>query len=278
MKRFLIAAGTVASVAPAASAQTAGRVAPSANVAVLGSFPVVEFRRYTIKPGERVHFASYFESFFPEAFEQLGAIAAGSFFNAGDDSGFTWIRGFHTIEDRAMINAAFYYGPLWREHKATLNDLMTDSDNVLLLRALDSGRSIAILPAVDPVTERNGAQGLVVAQIFALKSGSVDSFARLAEPAFATYRATGAHETGVLVTLDVPNNFPQLPVRTDGPYLVWLGIVRDSTMLRNGMMPAAERAARMLVATGLVRGTPELMVLRPTPRSRMRWQENHGEH
>jgi hypothetical protein len=217
MKRFLIAAGTVASVAPAASAQTAGRVAPSANVAVLGNFPVVEFRRYTIKPGERVHFASYFESFFPEAFEQLGAIAAGSFFNAGDDSGFTWIRGFHTIEDRAMINAAFYYGPLWREHKATLNDLMTDSDNVLLLRALTPDRTVSILPAVDPVTERNGAQGLVVAQIFSLESGSVDSFARLAEPAFAAYRATGAHETGVLVTLDVPNNFPQLPVRTDGP-------------------------------------------------------------
>ena len=27
-----------------------------------------------------------------------------------------------------------------------------------------------------------------------------------------------------LVTLDVTNNFPQLPIRTDGPYLVWLGV------------------------------------------------------
>jgi hypothetical protein len=278
MRRLLIAAGMVASITATAPAQTPARAAPSANVSVLGDFPVVEFRRYTIKPGERVRFANYFESFFPEAFEQLGAIAAGSFFNVGDDTGFTWIRGFHTIEARAMINAEFYYGPVWREHKATLNDLITDSDNVLLLRALSSDRMVSILPAVDPVIELNGAQGIVVAQIFALKGGTVDSFARLAEPAFATYRAAGAREEGVLVTLEVPNNFPQLPVRTDGPYLVWLGIVRDSTMLRSGMMPAAERAARMLMATRLVRGTPELMVLKPTPRSRMRWQENNGEH
>jgi len=278
MRQFPIVAGMVTSIIATAPAQTPARTVPSANVAALGDFPVVEFRRYTIKPGERGHFASYFESYFPEAFEQLGAIAAGSFVNVGDDTGFTWIRGFHTIEARAVINAEFYYGPVWREHKAKINDLITDSDNVLLLRALTPDRSVAILPAVDPVIELNGAQGFVVAQIFALKVGAVDSFAHLAEAAFATYRATGTHEAGVLVTLDVPNNFPQLPVRTDGPYLVWLGVVRDSTMLQKEMMPAAEQAARMLVATGLVRGTPELMVLRPTPRSRMRWEANNDKH
>ena len=42
---------------------------------LLTDFQVVEFRRYTIRDGEREHFAQYFESFFPEAFQQLGAIA-----------------------------------------------------------------------------------------------------------------------------------------------------------------------------------------------------------
>jgi hypothetical protein len=63
-----------------------------------------------------------------------------------------------------VANAAFYYGPVWKEHKKTLNDLMTDSDNVLLLRPLSPERRIDILPAVDPITEANGAQGTVVAQ------------------------------------------------------------------------------------------------------------------
>ena len=35
----------------------------------------------------------------------------------------------------------------------------------------------------------------------------------------------GAREAGVLVTLDAANNLPQLPVPTDGPYLV-VGVVR----------------------------------------------------
>ena len=39
--------------------------------------------------------------------------------------------------------------------------------------------------------------------------------------------AAGIREAAVLVTLDVTNNFPQLPVRSDGPYLVWLGIAPD---------------------------------------------------
>ena len=276
MKRILLTIASIVTLTSIAPAQ-APHPAPTDNVASLGDFPVIEFRRYSIKDGERVRFARYFESYFPEAFEQLGSIAAGSFLNRDNTTGFTWIRGFHTIEARAVINAAFYYGPLWREHRATLNDLITDSDNVLLLHALSDRQSIRILPAVDPVTEINGAQGVVVAQIFALKPGSVDSFARLAEPVFTAYRNAGAREAGVLVTLDVANNFPQLPVRTDGPYLVWLGIFPDNAALQTGFTSQSVRSLATLTATGLVRGTPETLILDPTPRSRLRWlpEEKH---
>ena len=74
--------------------------------------------------------------YFPEAFQQLGAVAVGQFLERGNDSRFTWLRAFHDMDDRAKVNALFYYGPLWKEHAATLNSLMTDSDNVLLLRPL----------------------------------------------------------------------------------------------------------------------------------------------
>jgi hypothetical protein len=86
---------------------------------------------------------------------------------------------------------------------------------------------------VDPVIEPKGAQGVVIAQIFAVKPGSVDAFAERAETAFAKYRDAGAREAGVRVTLDARNNFPQLPIRTDGPFLVWLKIVRDDQTLES---------------------------------------------
>jgi hypothetical protein len=237
----------------------------------LNDFRAIEFRRYVVKDGERKHFAQYFDTYFPEAFQQLGAIAAGSFFERGNSDGFTWIRAFHTIDDRAVVNAEFYYGSVWNEHRDTLNDLMIDSDNVMLLCPLSPDRGLPILPAVDPVKEPGGAHGIVVAQLFAVKKDAMEALAKDAEPAFAQYRASGAREAGVLVTLDVNNNFPQLPVRTDGPYLVWLGIVRDDQTLEKQLRPLTERLATTLAGTGLLRQMPELIVLDPTPRSRMRW-------
>jgi len=254
----------------AAQSQPAARAAidPSAH---MSDFQVIEFRRYTIKEGERKHFAQYFESYFPEAMQQTGAIAAGSFFERHHQNGFTWIRGFHTLEDRAVKNAAFYYGPLWREHRSTLNDLMTDSDNVLLLRPIAPEREVNILPAVDPVKEPDGARGVVVALIFAVKANSVEAFSKQAESSFASYRAAGAREAGVLVTLDVNNNFPQLPIRTDGPYLIWLGLLKDDQALEKEFTPLAEKSIQSLSVSGLLRSTPEFIVLDPTPRSRLRW-------
>jgi hypothetical protein len=50
-----------------------------------------------------------------------------------------------------------------------------------------------------------------------------------------------------------------------GPYL------KDNQMLENDFNPLAERSRQSLSATGLIRVTPELVVLDPTPRSRLRW-------
>ena len=237
----------------------------------LKDFQVVELRRYTIKEGERRSFARYFESYFPEAFEQMGSIIFGHFLERRKPSLFTWIRGFHDMEERAAVNQAFYGGPLWKEHRTTMNDRMTDYSNVLLLQPLSPERGITVLPAVDPVHEEEGAQGIVIAQIFAIQPGGVDAFARRAEETFAGYRAAGVREAGVLVTLDVPNNFPALPVRTDGPHLVWLGIVSDNQVLEKHFFSLAEESERTLAATGLLRDASELVVLDPAGRSRLRW-------
>ena len=240
------------------------------SIAHLKDFQAIEFRRYTIKEGEREHFALYFESFFPEGFQQIGAIAFGQFLER-KNSRFTWMRGFKDMDARATANAAFYYGPLWKEHRASLNDRMLDFDNVLLLRPLAPERGITILPAVDPVKEPDGARGIVVAQVFPVQANRVEAFAQEAETTFAGYRAAGVREAGVLVSLDAPNNFPQHPVRTDGPFLVWLGIVRDDMALETQFMPLAQSSEQSLSSSGMLRGAAELILLDPTRRSRLRW-------
>lgn len=236
----------------------------------LGTFQVIEFRRYHTAPGEREHFTAYFDALFPEAMQQLGALVLGSFHERGDPTAFTWLRGFHTLSDRPIVNAAFYYGPVWKEHRTAVNAILPDSDNVMLLQPLP-GREVAVLPAVDPVREPDGANGVLVAEIFSVKKGRVDDFLRQAEPQFARYRAAGMREVGLLQTLDVPNNFPQLPIREDGPFVVWLGIVKDEKALEARFEPPRAESVKAFTATGLLRSEPEIVIMDPTGRSRLRW-------
>ncbi len=249
-------------------------VIPSDHVEHLQDFPVVELRRYALQPGRRDEFVRYFESFFPDAFQQLGAIAFGQFRERQDPNAFTWIRGFRSAEARGICNSAFYYGPLWKEHADTMNDRLVDSDNVLLLRPWKPGRGIPVLPVVDPAGAAafgGSGRGVIVAEIFPVKAGSVDAFAERMEPVFARYRSAGMREAGVLVTLDGRNTFPQHPVRTDGPYLVWLGVAADDSTVETRFAPVAEASRQSLDADPLLRGKPELILLDPTGRSRLRW-------
>src|SRR3569623_499643 len=216
--------GIAAAFAPAS---TAGME----TVQHLGEFPVVELRRYHTSPGGRARFASYFDAYFPEAFEQLGAMVFGQFANRDDATAFTWLRGYKDISARAIVCANFYYGPLWKEHRTKVNAILPDSDNALLLHPLAPQNGVTLLPAVDPFDEPKGAQGIVVTQVFAIRKGQEEAFATKAQTAFAAYRLDGVREAGVLATLDVPNNFPQLPIVSDGPYLVWLGVAKDEASL-----------------------------------------------
>ncbi len=253
--------------------QSPARRWPAEEVSRSSDFPVIELRRYTIKDGEREHFATYFDAYSPEAFQQMGAIMFGQFLERDHPSTFTWLRGFRDTDARATVNAAFYYGPVWKEHKARMNDRLIDHTNVLLLRPLAPEAGLPVLPAVDAVDELRAARGVVVAQVFAVKPGAsnVETFAAAAAETFAGYRAAGARPLAVLTTLDVPNNFPQLPFRTDGPYLVWLGVVESDAILDARLSAAASRGAAALKRTELLRDSPEWIVLDPTPRSRLRW-------
>jgi hypothetical protein len=235
--------------------------------------PVVELRRYELQPGERERFARYFDAYVPEAFQQIGFMALGQFHERKRDNGFTWIRGFPSYDARADMSAEFYTGPVWKELAPRFNDRIVDVSNVLVLRPLAPGRGLAVPPVVDVVTApTDAAPGVVVLQILPVEKGETDAAARGAEEAFAAYRAAGAREAGVLVSLDAPNNYPRLPVREDGPFLVWLGVVKDEAMLRARLLPALERASAPLAAGGHLRGAPETVVLDPTRGSRLRWQ------
>ena len=161
---------------------------------------------------------------------------------------------------------------VWREHEALANSLLPGvDDNVLELHALNAQTEVPALPVVDPVAEPKGAEGVVVAEIYSVKEGDIHPFSERAMKVFSRYDVPGVRPAGVLVTLDGPNNFPLLPFRTDGPYLVALHILRDQSVLEKTFDPLLARAKEGLEATGMLRHAPEILVLDPTKQSRLRW-------
>ena len=251
---------------------TTATTAPAPAPDHLHGFDVVELRRYTVSPGQRARFAAWFDAYFPEAFEQLGAMVFGQFLERDAPDHFFWLRGYHDMLDRPVINSAFYYGPLWREHRTKVNAILPDSDNVLLMHAV-AGHPIPVLPAVDPVDESGGVHGILVVQLLPVATGRADAVAAALADAAARYPREGVFDAGLLRTLDAPNNFPQLPVRTDGDWVAWIGMARDAGALAR-LEVAMDAVERQLDASGDLRARAERIVAAPTPRSRLRWLDS----
>ena len=96
---------------------------------------IVELRRYLLKAGRRDELIDLFDREFVETQEELGMAVLGQFRDLDRPDTFVWLRGFpDDMEARRAALAAFYGGPVWKEHGPAANATMIDSDDVLLLR------------------------------------------------------------------------------------------------------------------------------------------------
>lgn len=155
---------------------------------------VLELRRYTLHPGRRDELIELFEREFVEPQEAAGAHLFGLFRSRAAPDEFLWLRGFRSMAERKAALEGFYFGPVWQEHRSAANATMIDSDDVLLLRPVAGGFSAPppgaeLYVTVSPPTPPPG-------------------------PVFAAFETEPAE-----------NTFPQLPVRTDGPFAVWFSRV-----------------------------------------------------
>src|SRR5262249_39381133 len=115
---------------------------------------------------------------------------------------------------------------------------LVDNDNVLLLRALGDGLSLA--PAA-PL----GPPGLVVASLHALPEPADEALARrLADESAA---ALGSALRGCFISELAKNDFPRLPVRDQEYFFVWVAAFpgaaayADWKSTRGDRAPGAER-------------------------------------
>jgi len=194
---------------------------------------IVELRRYTLHPGARDTLIEIFEQHFIAGQEAEGIALLGRYRDLDNPDLFVWVRGFPDSASRAASLAAFYGGPVWREHREAANATMVDSDNVLQLQPVRTG-TIA----------RDGA---IVATICYLHrpadDGFVETFEREVVPQIS---AAGGELLATFASDERPNDFPALPIR-DVLAFVWFARYPtpdapqpDLTALREAMVGAPE--------------------------------------
>lgn len=212
-------------------------------MSTLDSSGVVELRRYTLHPGARETLIELFERELIAPQADAGMDVLAQFRDPEEPDHFVWLRGFPDRAARAPALRAFYGGPVWARHSDAANATMIDSDDVVLLRHAGI--------AVDPA--RPGAP--VTVTTYPVATGEEAGVLRALETdVLPAVRAAGRAVRGVLRTDPGPNEFPALPVREDGPFVV-------TVTVGDGPAPPP-------IASGLLRADPHVARLVPTERSR----------
>src|SRR5215468_1824869 len=225
--------------------------------------PVVELRQYTLRPGQRDVLIDLFDREFVESQEAAGMAIVGQFRDLDDPDRFVWIRGFASMPARATALAAFYGGPVWKQHAAAANATMIDSGNVLLLRPATAR---AGFPAPTAPRPPAGRQATAVPSCLLVTLYYRD---RPFDPAFTSFfesearprlAAAGAAPLAWLQTEYAENTFPALPVRTGEHVFAWLARFPSQDHL-----DAHLRAPAFLPAlAGMITGEPQRLRLAPT--------------
>lgn len=229
---------------------------------------VVELRQYTLHPGRRDDLVTLFDREFVETQEALGMAILGQFRDLDAPDRFVWLRGFSDMEARRQGLAAFYGGPVWKQHRTVANATMLDSDDVRLLRPAWPGSQLQPLPSRPPAGAAGSAAGLLVAAVFPLREPVPDALLARVRDQPAAGSADGSRPQWVAwyATESAPNNFPGLPVR-DGFVLAAFALFDGIGRLEAAGAWTRDTAA---LVGNHVAAEPELRRLVPTSRSRVR--------
>ena len=167
---------------------------------------IIDLRDYTLKSNTRDQFVERCERIiFPEQ-KRLGANILGTFHDANNPNRIVWLRAMPDLAERKRIMTAFYSkGVVWKANRKVVNSWIVDSDNVLLVKPIESW------PISDIMTPSTDAS--IVAMYTCLRNEpfTVD---RELDDVSGAVSELGGRLLVKLVTDPCENNYPLHPIRT----------------------------------------------------------------
>jgi hypothetical protein len=190
----------------------------------MGHRMIVEFRNYRLDPARRQEFVDHFEHRLVHTQEAVGIAVLGQFTVIGAPDRFVWLRAFADMTSRRIALHRFYGGAQWQLYGPLANEIMTEFDDVLLLRPSATSPDLAAgyrpNPFAPPDPRRDN--GLVLAAIATLAGCPDDVEPRQSAALESAARGLALRELARMVVEPSPNDFPRLPVRQEPGTFVWL--------------------------------------------------------
>jgi hypothetical protein len=177
---------------------------------------VLELRNYLLNPATTDKFIRYFNDHFVDSQNALQGHVLGTFTVEDHDDRFFWMRGFNNMAVRGDFLRAFYDGPIWKGYGKDANKMMIDSDQVHLLRPLQS--SPADKSNVDALN--SNAKKFIVIDYYFAKDGQLENLINLFKREYLPALQQQALHPSLWVTEMSENNYPRLPVIQDKNLLV----------------------------------------------------------
>lgn len=187
--------------------------------------PIVELRQYTLRHGKRDVLIDIFKREFLDGQEGAGIEIIGQFRDLDNPDRFVWLRGFPDMASRPQKLEAFYTSPTWKAHRDAVNEILVDSDNVLLLRHAWTGSEF---PRKNRAPLDEVRTSLVTANICSLHSDASSDFVQFFNSTIKPIlTATGAPCLASFITESTANNYPRLPLRDGENVFVWFTFFRN---------------------------------------------------
>lgn len=195
-------------------------------------YSVIELRNYLLKPGMQAPFSRYFAKHFVDSQRALGGAVLGQYSIDDLEDHFFWIRGFKDMRARSRFLREFYEeGAVWNEFGTAANDMMIDSDNVHLLKPLDTGK---LSLGRNQEGEIDDESGVVQIDYFYAKPDAVDDLVEFISDKYEPFlRRHGVEEVSFWASELEENDFPRLPVFQDENLVVAIKSFEDDRDYRS---------------------------------------------
>jgi hypothetical protein len=189
---------------------------------------VLELRNYVMKQtGQRDKFISYFEDNFIRSQNALGGYTLGQYRVKGADSNFFWIRGFENMTVRRKFLNGFYYGPVWKQHRAVPNSMLLNNDNVHLLKPLIPDKNGDLKNGPFNSNEFGREKGIAVVDYY-IANEKLDRLITFFEKTYLPLlHNNGIANCSLWISETTPNDFTPLPVFQDKNLLVTITYYAD---------------------------------------------------